>query len=126
MSQVNTPSEKKNQIRIIRPYRFHGQWVFDDESVGLDREPFVAGADDMIDRVTVDIPNAKKGFLMLFSEDPFPGHQVQIHWLREEMGGNVYAWNEQNMEGWLCPALLRYFHEAPEQIYIQIKADGSV
>lgn len=123
MSQVNIPS-KKNQIRVIRPYRFHGQWVFDDESVGLDREPFVAGADDMIDRVTVDIPNARKGFLMLFSEDPFPGHQLQLRWLREEMGGNVYAWNEQNMEGWLCPALLRYFQEAPGKIYVQIKADS--
>ena len=26
------------------------------------------------------------------------------------------------MEGWLCPALLRYFSEAPKQIYVQVKA----
>jgi hypothetical protein len=26
------------------------------------------------------------------------------------------------MEGWLCPALLRYFDQAPKQIYVQVKA----
>ncbi|MEA2945304.1 MAG: hypothetical protein QOI40_634, partial [Alphaproteobacteria bacterium] len=25
------------------------------------------------------------------------------------------------MEGWLCPALLLYFSEAPKEIYVQIK-----
>lgn len=25
------------------------------------------------------------------------------------------------LEGWLCPALLRYFEEAPRQIYVQVK-----
>jgi len=38
------------------------QWVFDDPRVGLVQEPFVSGADDWIDRVVDDIPNAKKGF----------------------------------------------------------------
>jgi hypothetical protein len=25
------------------------------------------------------------------------------------------------MEGWLCPALLRYFAEAPKELYVQVK-----
>jgi len=28
------------------------------------------------------------------------------------------------MTGWLCPALLLYFKEAPKQIYVQAKALG--
>ena len=39
----------KNSIFVIRPYKWNGMWVFDDERVGLDKEPFVAGADTMID-----------------------------------------------------------------------------
>ena len=37
-----------NSIFVIRPYKSNGMWVFDDERVGLDKEPFVAGADTMI------------------------------------------------------------------------------
>ncbi len=37
----------------------------------------------------------------------------------QEMGGNWY-WNESlGMEGWLCPALFKYFDTAPERIYAQ-------
>jgi len=116
------PVVSDNAIRVIRPYKHWGQWVFDDESVDLVREPFVAGADDMIDVITQGIPRAKKGFLMLFSEKPFPGHQAKLEWDREEEDGNVYYWEEYDMEGWLCPALLKYFSEAPKQIYLQVKA----
>lgn len=38
-----------NAINIIAPYKHRGMWVFDDERVGLHQEPFVAGADTMID-----------------------------------------------------------------------------
>ena len=48
-----------NSIRIISPYKYHGQWVFDDPQVGLVREPFVAGADTLIDRATADILDAE-------------------------------------------------------------------
>ena len=38
-----------NSIFVIKPYKWEGLWVFDDDRVGLVREPFVAGADRMID-----------------------------------------------------------------------------
>ena len=38
-----------NQICVIKPYKWEGMWVFDDERVGLVREAFVAGADTIID-----------------------------------------------------------------------------
>ena len=110
-----------NQIGVIKPYRWEGMWVFDDPRVGLDREPFVAGADTIIDLAVAQkgIRNADKGFLLLFSLAPFPGADMELEWLREESGGNVYRWGEQ--EGWLCPALLRYFDVAPNRIFVQMK-----
>jgi hypothetical protein len=38
-------------------------------------------------------------------------------WLKEEYGGNWYRWEAKNLEGWLCPALLKYFPEAPPKFY---------
>ena len=40
-----------NAINVIAPYKHHDMWVFDDPRVGLNQEPFLAGADAMIDRV---------------------------------------------------------------------------
>src|SRR6266481_4123521 len=105
-----------NAINVIAPYRHHGVWVFDDPRVGLVQEPFVAGADTMIDRVVAELPDAEHGFTMIFSSTPFPGHQYRLDWRRAEGGGNWYYAAELDMEGWLCPALHRYFPEAPERI----------
>lgn len=111
----------KNSIFVIKPYRWEGLWVFDDPRVGLVREPFVGGADTMIDVATAQIPDAPSGFLMVFSASYFPDAQITVDWVREEGGGNVYSWAEKKMEGWLCPALLHYFAEPPRKLYIQIK-----
>jgi hypothetical protein len=111
-----------NAINVIAPYRYLDMWVFDDPRVGLVAEPFVGGADTMIDRVTAHIPNAESGFVMVFSSTPFPGHQFHLVWRREERGGNVYHEPELNAEGWLCPALLRYFDSAPAEIYVEVRA----
>jgi hypothetical protein len=114
-----------NAINIIAPYKYLGMWVFDDPRVGLVQEPFVAGADTMIDRVVENIPEAEKGFLMVFSATPFPGHQVKLEWRRGDSGGNWYYSHQLEMEGWLCPALFKYFAEAPKEIYVQVKAKGA-
>jgi len=111
-----------NAINVISPYKHHGMWVFDDPRVGLAQEPFVAGADTMIGRVVADIPNAEKGFTLIFSASPFPGHQHKLDWQRAEAEGNWYYSKELKMEGWLCPALLLYFKEVPKHLYVQLKA----
>jgi hypothetical protein len=56
-----------NAISVICPYKYEGIWVFDDPAAGLVREPFVAGIDVMLDQLTASIPNATKGFRLLFS-----------------------------------------------------------
>jgi hypothetical protein len=111
-----------NALSVIFPYKFNGQWVFDDEWVGLVREPFVAGIDTMIDRITTDIPNATKGFKLIFSPTPFPGYTVKLTLRREEYGGNWYWCEQLGMEGWLCPALFKYFSTPPTELYGQAVA----
>ncbi len=39
----------QNSILVIKPYRYNGTWVFDDDRFDLVREPFVAGIPEMID-----------------------------------------------------------------------------
>ena len=96
-----------------------GTWVSDVPRVGLDKEPFVSGADAMIDVPVADIPNAQKGGRLLFSATPFPGYKVKLEWRREEYGGNWYFSPDFKTEGWLCPALFKYFDEAPKEIYVK-------
>jgi hypothetical protein len=52
-----------NEINVIAPYKYHGQWVFEDPRVGLLQEPFVAGADTWLDRVVADIPGINTGLI---------------------------------------------------------------
>lgn len=111
-----------NAINVIAPYRYLDMWVFDDPRVGLVAEPFVAGADTMIDRVVADIPDAEKGFVMVFSQFPFPGHQFRLEWQRAENGGNWYHLADLGMDGWLCPALFKYFEAPPKDLFVQVKA----
>lgn len=113
-----------NVINVIAPYRYLDMWVFDDPRVGLEAEPFVGGADTMIDQVISHIPNAAAGFIMVFSQYPFPDHQFRLEWRREERGGNVYYSEALDAEGWLCPALLRFFEDKPAEIYVQVKPKG--
>jgi len=110
-----------NAMLVIHPYLREGTWVFDDERAGLVKEPFVAGADIIIDLLVRDIPNAGLGFTLLFSASPFPGHQAVLEWRREEYEGNWYYCRELELEGWLCPALFKYFDVAPKKIFVQCK-----
>jgi hypothetical protein len=113
-----------NSLFVIKPYRWNGMWVFDDPAVGLVKEPFVAGVPEMIDAAVRDVPRAAQGFLAVFSANPFPGAHVTLERTREEASGTWYRWVETGREGWLCPALFRYFERAPERLYVQIKPAG--
>ena len=108
-----------NSVLIIAPYRHAGTWVFDDPNRGLYQEPFVAGIPEVIDKIVKDIPDAEEGFRLLFSAHPFPSHTHTLVWKRKDSGGNWYECPQLQMEGWLCPALLKYFREAPKTIYFK-------
>jgi hypothetical protein len=93
-----------NQILVIAPFWLEsaGTWVFDDEAVELVQEPFVSGVPEMINDLVADIPNAKSGFRMLFSGEPFPGYQQKMTRVREETGGTALMsrnWNLRHCTG---------------------------
>ncbi len=77
------------------------------------------GVPTMIDDLVQDIPNARDGFRLLFSTAPFPEFQRRIEWVREDMEGNWYRTDEPPMEGWLCPALFKFFETAPREIFVK-------
>lgn len=110
-----------NFLRVLTPYLAHGMWVFDDPAAGLVQEPFVSGIPEMIERLTANIPDAANGFRMLFAPGPFPGAMAELDWLREDMGGNWYCWTETSLEGWLCPALFKYFDKAPAKLFVRVE-----
>ena len=111
-----------NALMVIAPYRHAGTWVFDDAATGLKQEPFVAGIPEMIDEMVKDIPDAEKGFRLLFSTQPFPGHTDKLIWKRGGKAGNWYYSERYDKEGWLCAALFKYYREAPREIYVKAEA----
>ena len=119
--RANLPA---NALMVLVPYRHAGTWVFDDPRAGLVREPFVAGVPEMIDELVAGIPGATNGFRLLFSAQPFPGYQKKLTWLRGDMGGNYYKIYNPPMEGWLCPAMFRYYQNAPKELYVKADPTG--
>jgi hypothetical protein len=97
-------------------------WVFDDPQVNLVQEPFISGADTLIDLAVTSIVSADRGFLLLFSGQPFPGYEIHLTWRRADMDGNWYYSESLDHEAWLCPALLKYFDDVPRALYVQCKA----
>jgi hypothetical protein len=108
-----------NTLMVIRPYKFAGVWVFDDAQAGLVKEPFVGNVNRILDELTAGLPQAERGFTLLFSAQPFPGFQAAFERRREEFGGWWYFSPAHNLEGWLCPAMFHYFKSAPEWLYVQ-------
>ena len=107
-----------NALMQISAYRKNGGWSFDDASVGLVAEPFVAGIPEMID-ILADKCGAVDRVVLTFSVAPFPGANCRLERVREEFGGNWYRCEDRNMDGWLCPALFCYFPTAPDAIHIR-------
>ena len=116
----------KQRILTLHPYLYPSTdcWVFDDERTGLKEEAFVLGTSEMISRVVEHkkIPNAATGFLLLFSDQPFGGHDVERRWVRSQVGGGDWYEGDvlgEYMENWLCPALSLYFFEPPKRLYVR-------
>lgn len=111
-----------NSLMVIQPYKYAGTWVFDDPRVGLQGEPFISGVPEMIDDMVKGIPDADTGFRLIFSTQPFPGYMAELTWSRAERLGNWYYCKTYDKEGWLCPALFKYYQEAPKQICVKAEA----
>lgn len=116
-SGVESPPENRNSLFAIFPYKEGGMWVFDDERVGLIKEPFVAGADTLLDMVC----KGKDKIGVIFSNVEFPDKQLTLTMIDEEGEGTNYYCTEMNHYLWLCPALNLYYKESPKKLFLKIK-----
>lgn len=46
----------RNSIMVLQPYGHADTWVFDNDRVGLNKEPFICGIPEMINDMVRDIP----------------------------------------------------------------------
>lgn len=116
-----------NSILVLSPYRFNGIWVFDDDRTGLVKEAFVSGIPEILEALHAEhkIDDPDNGFNLYFSSKPFPGYQLKGDWVKEEFEGNWYRTrlpNGELQDGWLCPALYKYFEKAPKELYIKVES----
>ncbi len=118
-----------NSVNFIHSYVHNGAWVFDDESRELDKEPFVEGADLLLDAMSGrDNYEYISQCSFYFSKNPLPNWDVKLTKESEDGYEGTYymvdfpAKNAKN-EGpiWLCPALLKFFDKSPKNIYVKIK-----
>lgn len=124
-----------NSIHTMRVYRHNNSWVFDNPNVGLVKEPFVAGADEVFDHIAelhcgLDTPEDNLYIDIQFASIDFPGRQLWMGWESASLGGNDYRVVDcdfkylVNHELWLCPALLKYYRRAPENVYMKVVKIG--
>jgi hypothetical protein len=106
-----------NSMLVIEPYRAGKVWRFDEPRLNLKGEPFVEGMSEMIDKMAQGLPGSDRKVRLIFSQQPFPGWQYRLDLRRPADGGNWYYNEQYQMEGWLCPALFKFFPRAPQHIY---------
>lgn len=118
-----------NAVNLIDAYFDGGMWVFDEPRFGLQREPFVAGASEAIDRALArKFPGqVAKRCRILFSATPLP----EADFVAEREGSGADAdvggcyYHDDTARFWLCPAMRHYLgRTAPEKLYatFQIQA----
>jgi hypothetical protein len=131
-SVLGKGQDMANELVITQPYWYKDAWVFDDPSKELEKEPldgirgepeeaerWLAGTSRIIDYLVKDIPNARKGFILLCSSQPIAGYQVELALEGQDGGGYSYKAKDSGKGWWLSPTLLRYFDTAPKSIYVK-------
>lgn len=133
------------QIFKINPRKESNIWLFDDPSRELDREPFVMGADAMIEALADQAGACRYqksiGVPIYFSAEPFSINSfAATEFTRSRFGvepeaiqagacGEDGAWYQGTVgnvdfEGWLCPATLKYFPVHPPKLYALVDRDA--
>jgi len=109
-----------NSIHRVLVRAVDGLWVYDDASFGVKEQPFVFGADLIIDKMVAGMEGVQDQVNVLFSGIPFPGSEYCLEFLREETKGFVYRWQDHNLQGWMSPTLRNYFPDPPPKIFLQL------
>jgi hypothetical protein len=72
-----------------------------------------------ISRFVCNVPGPRQGSRLFFAAIPFPGFQLHLLQQFPERGAYCYVTADSFRTVWLCSALLRYFTEAPGELYIR-------
>ena len=94
---------------------------FDDESRGIRDEPFVEGADLILKKV-VKLRGLKYPVRIQFGLDYFEGADGSAIKTHDSGGGGIYM-TPYGM-GWLCPCVVKYFGEVPQEIWFKLDNPG--
>ena len=136
MNTTTTTDTPRNSVMTIHPYIYHDQWVFDDETRGLNKEAFVAGADNIMDLLYMSAHGATEAmipagaqFSIRFSASSFKGYQYRFDQTDfnhdEGHPWHEYTEHHHGIKGWLCPSLLDFFENAPAHIYVEAQPHRS-
>ncbi len=112
-----------NSLFVLHTFRSKGgTWVFDDPSRSLKQEPFVGETNILIDFMAyehgITNPDAfKDGVELVFSDNPFPGNQVELLMLETSPFGTTYRTDKYKLDPWLCPAFFLFYSDAPTKLY---------
>lgn len=118
-----------NAINIIYPTKVVDTWIFSDKEKGLHNEPFIGETNSVIDKMIGEVlDNPEQPFQLIFSENPFPAWNYKVtHINADTFSGNWYELQMTTIpipdlgKFWLCNALLKYFDEAPKEIYVKVE-----
>jgi len=135
---------EKIGVHTIRPFKQNGRWVFQKDNRTWDMapaqltdvslSPIVVGADRMIltGCALKNIPNPENGFLVLFSEEWFPGCDVKMTLKENKYDGWLYDVTSENLQGimpgqgaWLCPYMTMFYAEPPKTIFLKMESETS-
>lgn len=110
-----------NSVFILYPKRSSfGIWSFDDDVRGLIGEPFVGETNTLIDSMAeesgYDLDDNVQ-VALLFSNEQFPKYQCSLYLHETSPGGSTYIDTARLLEPWLCPAMFKYFPEAPKWLF---------
>ena len=115
---------------VIHPYFIDNEgWMFDDAATGLVKEGLVDGIDTALDAACEAFAlNKFEGFDLEFSDREIPGFDYKLVKLEEINGdhatfGTYYRVEPNNIRGWLCPNLGKYFETPPSEIYLKIRTN---
>jgi len=104
-------SKAHNTVNLLSLYRTpYGVWCFDDEDLGIYKEPFVGEINDICDILA----DGGDKFSVFISHSPIHEFTIRLN-KREELGVGMYQVNREDITeweditGWLCPCLLNYF-----------------
>lgn len=120
--------QAQNAIYTMRVYRHESAWVFDHYGLGLIKEPFVAGADEIFDEIAHlrAVDPSRACIDILFSDGQFPGWQILAEHRGPGWGGDEYEIISSEFETldehdfYLGPFLLKYFSEAPNKFFMKV------